>query len=115
MNKKVAYTQFHVVIMAATPRVHTIPDPFTTDLAPTDTRVFPPEVPPGEPLPLPLPNPGIPALVPPAVDEMVVPQAPTTEDKSFTLLRAAGVAPQFAACVIQTELPSKSKTAERNC
>ena len=117
----VPYTQSHAVIKATTPQVHIIPNPLAADddLTPADTREFPPAAPPppGEEPPPPFPNPGIPALVPPllpplpAVDETVVPQAPTTEDKSVTLLRAAGVAPQFAAWVIQTELPSKSKTA----
>jgi recombinational DNA repair protein (RecF pathway) len=46
----------------------------------------------------------------PVTAEFVEPQAPTTADRSLTLLRAAGVEPQLAACVIQTESDSRSNT-----
>lgn len=54
---------------------------------------------------------GIRVLLVVSTADSVTPQAPVTADRSWMLLSAAGVEPQLAACVIQMESVSRSKTA----
>jgi hypothetical protein len=48
----------------------------------------------------------------PAVTPLLTLQAPVRVDITLMLCNAAGVEPQFAACVIQTRLLSRSKTTK---
>jgi len=86
-----------------------IPDPLVFDTDPLVVGRASPVV--AVPLPVLVPVPTDVVLITDVTAALVRPQAPTTADKSFTFLRAAGVEPQLAACVIHIVSVSRSKTA----
>lgn len=91
------------------PFVELIPDPLVFDADPLVVGRANPVV--AVPLPVLVPVPTDVVLTTDVTAVLARPQAPTTADKSFTFLRAAGVEPQLAACVIHIESVSRSKTA----